>query len=147
MSFKPVRSFLADRLIEVDRDFVSHDRAFEDDSIGSNNFDKRFHIFYGDISTTSANQNVTQDVVNATVLLYFDGFRNTTQALDDSLDLANQYRINCLRRNKYANLLFIKNVVCKSIKARPLNTNANGIQVELQFSISTIFGTGVNLEA
>ena len=54
------------------------------------------------------------------------------------MDVANEFRINCLRRSKYQNEVFIKNVVCQTIEAIPLNTNDNAIQVRLSFNISVI---------
>jgi hypothetical protein len=146
MSFKPVRTFLAARLTEVDPDFEVHEDAFSDDNIGDLDFDKRFHIFYGNVTTTVANQNTTQDTVNARVSLFFRGYRSGAEALDDAMDLANQYRINCLRVNKLTGQTFIKRVVCTNIEAQPLESNDNAIKIILSYSISVIFGTGINLD-
>ena len=147
MSFKPIRTFLTERLLEIDSDFEVFDQGFESQEIGANDFDKRFHIFYGSVVTTSANQNTTQDIVTATVTLYFQGERESTEALDNAMDTANLYRINCLKRMNYAGLSFIKNVVCNSIEASPVDvTNDNSVKVQLKFSISVIFGTGVDLD-
>ncbi len=145
MSFKPIRTFLADRLTEIDSDFSVFDNGFNSDQLGENNFDKRFHIFYGSVVTTASNQNTTSDVVTATVTLFFSGSRTSTDELDEAMDIANQYRINCLRRNKYTGQTFIKNVVCQSIEAQPLDTNDATIQIKLTFNIITIFGVGLDL--
>ncbi len=146
MSFKPVRTFLSARLLEVDREFKVHDDAFNTDNVGMNNFDKRYHIFYGNIQTTVSNQNTTQDNVTATVNLFFKGARNATAQLDEALDIANKYRIQCLKIQFLRNQQFIKRVVSQSIEAVPLNTDDNAIQIRLTFNISVIFGTGVNLD-
>lgn len=147
MSFKPIRTFLTDRLLEVDPDFEVHDQAFESQEVGANDYDKRFHIFYGDITTTSADHNITNDNVSATVSLYFQGARSSTEALDEAMDISNKYRLQCLKRIKYAGLTFIKKVVCTSVVAEPVDiTNDNAIKVRLQFSISVMFGLGVNLD-
>lgn len=146
MSFKPIRTYLSDRLLEVDSDFEVFDEAFESTSVGGNDFNKRFHIFYGNVVTTSSNQNTTQDNVTAIVTLYFNGSRYATDQLDEAMDIANEYRINCLRRTKYVGQTFIKNVVCQNIDATPLDTNDNLIQIRLTFNISVIFGTGVDLD-
>ena len=145
MSFKPIRTFLTDRLVEIDSDFTVFDNGFTSDQVGSDNFNKRFHIFYGNVATTASNQNTTSDVVTATTTLFFSGSRNSTDELDEAMDIANKYRINCLRRAKYAGQTFIKNVVCQSIEAIPLDTNDNAISIKLTFNISIIFGTGVDL--
>lgn len=145
MSFKPIRTFLTDRLVEIDSDFTVFDNGFTSDQVGSDNFNKRFHIFYGNVATTSSNQNTTSDVVTATTTLFFSGSRNSTDELDEAMDIANKYRINCLRRNKYSGQTFIKNVVCQSIEAIPLDTNDNAISIKLTFNISIIFGLELDL--
>ena len=145
MSFKPIRTFLTDRLVEIDSDFTVFDNGFNSDQLGDSNFNKRFHIFYGSVATTTSNQNTTTDVVTAVVNLFFSGSRNSTDELDEAMDIANQYRINCLRRTKYSGQTFIKNVVCQSIEAEPLDTNDNAIRVRLTFNISIIFGLNVDL--
>lgn len=147
MSFKPIRTFLEDRLLDVDDDFELFDEAFNSNEVGSNRFDKRYHIFYGPVDTTSANQNVTNDQVTAIVTLYFKGARNSIEALDNGMDLANEYRIECLKRSNYTNQTFIKNVVCKRITPEQIaSSNDNEIKISLEFSISVIFGIGVNLD-
>ena len=145
MSFKPIRTYLTDRLTEIDSDFTVFDNGFNSDQLGDNNFNKRFHIFYGSVATTASNQNTTTDVVTAVVNLFFSGSRNSTDELDEAMDIANQYRINCLRRPKYAGQTFIKNVVCQSIEAIPLDTNDNAISIKLTFNISIIFGLDLDL--
>lgn len=146
MSFKPVRTFLTNRLLEVDSDFEVFDSPFDAEDIGANDFNKRFHIFYGSVTTTVANQNTTQDDVLATVTLSFNGYNSATDALDDAMDIANQYRIQCLKPVYLRSETFIKRVVCESIQADPLPTNENAILIRLQFRIRVIFGLGVNLD-
>lgn len=147
MSFKPIRTFLENRLLAVDSDFEVYDQGFENSNVGANDFDKRYHIFYGSVATTSANQNVTNDVVTAIVTLYFQGARTSREALDDAMDLANEYRVECLKRTNYSTQTFIKNVVCSSIVAEPIaDSNDNAFRISLTFSISIIFGIGLNLD-
>lgn len=145
MSFRPIRTFLENRLLEVDSDFEDHKQPFAFDNIGANDFNKRFHIFYGNVTTSVSNQNTTQDDVLATVTLSFNSFRDSVEALDVAMDIANEYRINCLRMEKLAGQTFIKRVVCESINAEPMPTNDNAILIKLQFRIRVIFGLGVNL--
>jgi hypothetical protein len=147
MSFKPIRTFLEDQLLNLDSDFEVFDQAFNSNEVGNNDFDKRYHIFYGRVDTTAANHNVTNDNVAATVTLFFRGERTATEALDNAMDFANEYRIECLKRVKYTNLTFIKNVVCNSIVAEPIaESNDNAIKIILEFNILVIFGIGVNLD-
>lgn len=146
MSFKPIRQFLTDRLLEIDSDFEVYDATFANDFVGDNDFNKRFHIFYGNITASVANQNTTTDVVNASVRLFFRGYRDSNESLDNALDLANQYRVNCLRMSKLIGQVHIKRVVCNSIIAEPLPENDQQFTVTLQLSITYICGTGINLD-
>jgi hypothetical protein len=147
MSFKPIRTFLEDRILDIDPKFTVFDNAFNSNEIGNNDFDKRYHIFYGRVATTAANHNITNDSVTATVTLYFSGDRSATEALDNAMDYANEFRIECLKRVNYANLTFIKNVVCNSIVAEPIaESNDNAIKIILEFNILVIFGIGLNLD-
>jgi hypothetical protein len=79
------------------------------------------------------------------VTLSFNSFRDSVEALDVAMDIANEYRINCLRMEKLVGQTFIKRVVCESINAEPMPTNDNAILIKLQFRIRVIFGTGINL--
>ena len=146
MSFKPIRIFLEDKLLALDNDFEVYDRPFSDDEIGGNNYDKRYHISYGPVQSTTANQNVTQDVVTATVDLYFEGKRDETELLDNAMDFANRYRLYCLRPEFLIGLNNIKRVVCNNINPQSLPTNDSALKIQLQFSISMIFGTGITLD-
>ena len=146
MSFKPIRQFLTDRLLEIDPEFEVYDASFVNDSVGDNDFDKRFHIFYGPITATVANQNTTQDTASATVTLFFRGYRDSSESLDEAMDIANRYRIACMRRTNLASQTHIKNVVCNNIDAQPMPGNDQQFKVVLGFSISMIYGLGVDLD-
>lgn len=132
-------------MIEVDRKFQPHNDAFNNDNIGANEINKRFHITYNDVSATVANQNTTQDNVTMTVSLFFSGARDATEALDSAMDVANEYRMNCLRMKHLTTQHFIKRVVCTNIKPEPLVSNDNAIKIILTFNVQIIFGTGVDL--
>jgi hypothetical protein len=146
MSFKNVRTFLTNRIKEIDSDFEVVDKPFDVDDPAATNFNKRFHIFYGDITTTTANQQTTTDIVNAVVNLYFDGYRDQTEALDESVDVANRIRMRCLQPKFLLGEKFIKRVVPTSIVATPIDSNDNKIRVRLEFSIATIMAATDNLD-
>lgn len=146
MSFKPIRTFLENRLLELDNDFEVYAKPFSDDEIGANNYNKRYHIAYGPVQSTTANQNVTQDVVTATVELYFTGKRDETELLDNAMDFANRYRLFCLRPQFLVGLNNIRRVVCNNIDPQSLPSNDSALKIQLQFSIDMIFGTSINLD-
>lgn len=148
MSFKPVRTFLTNRLLEVDSAFEAYESPFANDYVGDNNFDKRFHIGYNQITTTVANQNVTNDIVAAQVTLFFRGGRdNQENPLDEATDIANKFRINCLRPRFVRAETHIKNVVCTSIASQPLDGNDQAFKIVLSFNINTIYGLAVDLDS
>ena len=146
MSLRPIRQYFRDRISELDRDFIEHTDAFNTENVGELGFDKAFHIFYGNISTTSINMNTTNDNVQAVVTLFRSGYRDPIETLDDAMDFANQFRLKCLMPKHATRNQFIKNVSCQSIKADPVNTNDNSIVISLQFNISVIFGTNISLD-
>lgn len=146
MSFKPIRQYLTDRLLETDPDFEVYDSTFSNNFVGDNNFNKRFHIFYGNVTGTLANQNTTTDTVNATVRLFFRGMRDSNETLDEAMDIANVYRMACLRQSNLVTQIHIKRVFCNSIVAESMPDNDQHFVVNLEFSISYICGTGVNLD-
>lgn len=146
MSFKPIRTFLENRLKEIDSEFEAIATPFNVDEPAATNFNKRYHIFYGDVGGTVSNQQTTTDTVNATTTLYFDGYRDETEALDSAMDLANAYRMRCLQAKFLKTEKNIKRVVPVSIVATPLGTNDNKIKVVLGFSISMIFASTDSLD-
>lgn len=146
MSLKPVRQYFKDRIFELDKDYQEHTDAFNTENISQLRFNKAYHIFYGNIQTTTANQLSTLDTVSATVSLFQNGYRDPIIALDDAMDFANKFRLRCLNPKYSTRNFFIKNVVCNTINAEPVNTNDNSIIIRLQFSITVIFGTQINLD-
>lgn len=146
MSLKPIRQYFKDRISSLDSDYVEHTDAFNTANIGENNLDKAFHIFYGSAQTSALNHLTTLDVVNATVSIFLKGYRDPIEALDDSMDFANKFRIECIKPAFATTGEFIKNVVCTSINASPINEqNDNSIVIRLEFNITVIFGIGINL--
>lgn len=146
MSFKLIRTHFESRLNEIDADFQRVDKPFDTDDVPNNNFNKRFHIFYGELSPVVPNQNVTSDTCSATVTLYFDGCRDDVTKLDDAWDIANAFRLRCAKPKFLKNEKFIKRIFANSIIATPLNSNDNLIKITLRFSITAMFGTEDNLE-
>jgi hypothetical protein len=62
------------------------------------------------------------------------------------MDIANKFRINCMRRTNYSGQIHIKNVVATSIEAQPMPDNDQQFKVILGFSISMIYGLAVDLD-
>lgn len=146
MSLKPIRQYFVDRIYSLDTEYQEHTDAFNTENIGGLTLDKAYHIFYGSVQTSALNHLTTKDVVSTTLSIFTRGYQNPNEALDDAMDFANHLRLECMKP-KFANTgQFIKNVVCNSIEASPVNEqNDNSIIIKLQFSITVIFGIGINL--
>lgn len=148
MSLKPIRQYFKDRLMTLDSNYVEHTDAFNTDNIGDLNLDKAFHVFYGNAETSALNHLTTLDTIRVTVSLFAKGFRDPIEALDDAMDFANKFRIECIRPAFATTGQVIKNVVCTSINASPINSeNDNSIVVRLEFRVTVIFGIGINLSS
>lgn len=146
MSLKPIRQYFKDRFSELDNEYQEHTDAFNTDNIGELNLDKAYHIFYGSAQTSALNHLTTKDIVSVTVSIFSKGYRDPIEALDDAMDFANHFRLHAMNPKLSNTGEFIKNVVCTSIEASPINTqNDNSIVIKLQFSITVIFGIGINL--
>ena len=146
MSFKSIRTFFESRLSEVSPDFQRVDSPFDTESVPLNNYDKRFHIFYGELTPSVANQNVTSDTCTATVILYFEGCRDDVAKLDDAWDMANKFRLICMKPKHLTGSKFIKRIFANSVVAQPLPSNDNLVKITLRFSITAMFGTEDNFE-
>jgi hypothetical protein len=146
MSLKPIRQYFKDRFTAMDSQYVEHTDAFNTENIDGLNLDKAYHIFYGSAQTSSLNHLTTKDNVSTTVSIFSKGYRDPIEALDDAMDFANHFRLECMNPKLATTGQFIKNVVCTSIEASPINTqNDNSIVVRLQFNVTVIFGIGINL--
>jgi hypothetical protein len=158
MSLKPIRQYFKDIFyksemndsLNVDfygREYEEHNDAFNIENIGALSMDKAYHIFYGSASTSALNHLTTKDTVNVTLSIFSKGFSSPMDALDDAMDFANRFRLVCIKPSYATTGQFIKNVVCDSIEASPVNQdNDNSIVIKLQFKVTVIFGIGINLD-
>lgn len=150
MSLKPIRQYFRDRLNSPtlgNGEYVEHTDAFNTDNIDGLNLDKAFHIFYGSADTSALSHLTTKDTINARVSIFSKGYNDPLEALDDAMDFANKFRLLCMHPKYATQGEFIKNVVCTSIEASPINKdNDNSIVCRLQFRITVIFGIGINLD-
>lgn len=158
MSLKPIRQYFKDIFLKSEmndsgnvdyygREYQEHDDAFNTENIDGLNLDKAFHIFYGSASTTALNHLTTKDTVNVTLSIFSKGYSSPMDSLDDAMDFANRFRLVCIKPAYATTGQFIKNVVCDTIEASPINQqNDNSIVIKLQFRVTVIFGIGINLD-
>lgn len=149
MSLRPIRQYFRDRINAPNignGEYVEHTDAFNTANIDGLNLDKAFHIFYGSADTSALSHLTTKDTINATVSIFSKGYVDPLEALDEAMDFANKFRLSCMQPRYATTGETIKNVVCTSIEASPINQeNDNSIVCRLQFRITVIFGIGINL--
>ena len=135
MSLSGIRTYLKTRINTVDSDFKEHKDAFNDENIGRSKFNKAYHITYGGLDSGELKDLITDDIMNMTVKLFFKGFRDTQNALDDAMDKANTIRLDIVNRTNYVNQTNIKNVYLSNMTPESLDSNDNHIVITLNFIV------------
>lgn len=139
MSLSQVRTYFVTRIAALDSEFEEHQDAFNQNNIGAYNFNKAYHIFYGQVSSGPLNHACTDDAVTASVALFFSGDRDPATALATAMDFAHTFRLACIKPENAMIGTNIKNVVLNSIVAEPLESNDNAIVVRLDFTVRMVF--------
>ena len=138
MSLSQIRTYFSNRLLEVDSDFREHPDGFNRDNISSTNFDKSYFIFPGNLGSVTFDQ-ITDDSMIWRVELFFKGYRDPQEAIDNAIDVANLFRLQCVKREFCLTGENIKNVLLNSMTVNPVDTNDNLIIIELQFAVRLAF--------
>ncbi len=131
-----VRSYVSARILEIDSDFREWNDGFNKDNIPSSLLDKSFFVEYG-LETPDQENTFITDTIAVTLTVFFKGFRNVKVALDSSMDLADDIRINVLSKAKLgaSNYLNITNL---SMESSPIDeSNDNSIAIEMTFNFLT----------
>lgn len=138
------KNYIRQQLTATDSDFEEHDDAFNFENIAETNLNKRYFMNY-EISTIE-NGLTMEDNANVTLQIFFKGYRNPLETLDDSMELVNTFRLNLLSPSNIASynssltggfsLLGIDSV---SQTPTPLaDSNDNSLIVNLEFNIRFI---------
>lgn len=143
MSFKQVETYFQQRLKEVEPQFKEHEDAFSIENIGSSRFNHAYHVFFTHMKCSPPSGQVTTDILTVDVALFLKGFRDVKTYLIDSYDIANAFRLNCMRPEYAMNGTLIKNVICTQIKADPEKGNNNAIKMTCTFDVTVNFSTDV----
>lgn len=139
MKLSQVRDYFRARILEVDTDFKEHRDGFNRDNVPRAAFNKGFHVLPGTLVSDATDMLHLDDNLSVSVQLFFKGFRDVQSAMDEALDKAHDIRLQAIKHAKAMVGQNIKNVICNSIGAEPLDSNDNAILVTLEFSVRLIF--------
>lgn len=139
MSLSQVRTYLQNRIGEVDSDFREHDDAFNAENIPGVTWEKAYHIRYLPLISNATNDQKVQDNFPVTVQLFFNGYTETRDRLDTAMDLAHNVRLKTISPSKVYAEINISQVVCNNIIPDAIPTNDNKFIIELQFNFRLIF--------
>jgi hypothetical protein len=135
-----IRTFLKARIAEVDSSFKEHKDGFNNANIPGTNFNRAYHIIYTAPDNIVTDGCLLDDNINAEVRLYFRGFRDPQQAIDNGMDTAWELKQKASHPSLMP-LTNIKKVSVVSITPDPVDTNDNSIIVTLDFRFRVIYST------
>jgi len=129
-----IRNYFAARINEVDPDFKPWNDGFAFDNIPSTFINKTYHLAYQIESTDHIDTSIT-DNYTISLLLFFKGYRDVQTALDKSMTLANNIRVNIISRdNVFASAFY--NVKAVSMIPEALESNDNSMYITLEFELN-----------
>lgn len=128
-----IREYIDDRVKEIDSDFSEWEDGFNMENIPSTLMDKSFFVEYG-ISSVADDKTLIIDTIEVTLRLFFKGFRNVKDALDNSMDLADNIRINILGKGNIANSDYLTAQNTGMVASQINESNDNSLVVEMTFN-------------
>lgn len=141
MNISDLRTYFINRIQAEDSDFREHTDGFNRDNIPSTLLNKTFHIEFGNFSGEGLVDQVTKDVQEVNVFLYFKGFRDPKATIDTGMDTGNNIRLGAIKFENIAASLIpeMKKVILNSMSPSPIDTNDNSIIITLSFSVDMSF--------
>jgi hypothetical protein len=121
--------------------FTEHDDGFNFNNIPSTLLDGSFHVELGVITTGPANQAHHTLRYPVTVRVFFKGYRDPNDQIDQALDQAQTILESVLSFDqRLAQDLNRKDIRPLSVSVNPLaNSNDNAMILELEFEVYTIY--------
>jgi len=123
--------------------YVEHQDGFAFDNIPSNLLDRSYHVQFGFILGSPLNQTDQRIESEVVVRLFFKGYRNVSESIDNTVDDAQAVIAECLKiGNRSDRTKGVVNVQLNTIDVLPFaDSNDNNIIYEINFSAVTIFCT------
>ena len=129
-----IRTYFSSRIKEIDPDFKPWKDGFAFDNIPSTFINKTYHLAYQIESTDHIDTSIL-DNYSISLLLFFKGYRDVQTALDNSMTLANNIRVNIINRNNVFSSSFY-NIKAVSMIPEALESNDNSMYVTLEFELN-----------
>ena len=139
MSISQVRTYFKSRLSETDSDFREWTDGFNRENIPNNIYDKAYHIAYGSLASSALSDNFIEDNLSVSIQLFFKGYRDPAQAIDDALDKAHNFRLRCVSFPNATTGDDIKNVILTTMIPDFPESNDNMIIIDLEFVVRLCF--------
>lgn len=137
-SLTPIRKYFTERLLEIDKAFTPHSKV-NDDSISRPRYNKSFHIKMGALTGGPVGQNATRDSIEVTVSLHFKGEKDPLIASDKYYEVANKFRLNCMKPEHIVLQEFITRVKGTSVTPIESASNQTNIEFEIKFDVEMVF--------
>jgi hypothetical protein len=132
MSFVDTKNLVVERMTLLG--FKEWRDGFNSENIPSTLLDGSFHFEYGPISSGPANQRAHQFTMSFTIRVFFKGYRDPYQGIDESLVDADEILAELLSPQIRLSQPCIKDIRPVSIQPIPLqNTNDNALILEMNF--------------
>lgn len=138
MTFGGVRDYFRTRLDGLS--FREWTDGFNTANIPSTILDRSYHLEVGRIIGSPANQHSHIYNYPLTVTLFFKGFRDPGEAIDEALDQAYEVTADILQTSVRLQTAGLKDIRPVSISNEPLaGSNDNGIIVKLVFDVYLLY--------
>jgi len=134
MSLSDVRKYFVDRC--KSQGLVEWKQPFQDMDMPNTVTNKSFQVTLGEFTGVKAINNRDQEMnCPATVSIYFKGFQNPTEGVDQAVENAEKLLKECLKaKNRLGTC--VKNVILNSVLPEALSdSNDNIIRVKLGFTV------------
>lgn len=139
MKFGEVLPFLANAMTSLK--FKQWEgQSFKYDSIPSTLMHRAFHIAPGQFDSGPANQNVHLFAAPYTIRIFFKGYRNPIDALNEAMNAASDVCEGLLRSAVRLSTPGIKDIRPRTIQPIQISTtNDNSVLVEMIFDVVLIY--------
>lgn len=143
MTISKVRSYFNAKFLETDTGFRNKEwkDAFNIDNIPATLIDMGYHIQPGELISTVKNDHTVEDDLNTEINIWFRGYRDVQEKLDESYDIVNEFRLRCLHHENFYDNTFpqLADVnLTTSIEPTFIETNDNTINYKLSFNVKLI---------
>ncbi|MDH3324066.1 MAG: hypothetical protein OEL89_00345 [Candidatus Peregrinibacteria bacterium] len=129
-----IRGYFDTRIAEIDSKFKPWNDGFPSDNIPSTFINKSYFLLYNINSSEFLDQSMSDNYL-VNLKLFFKGGRDVQTTIDESFDLANNIRVNIVKRENVFPSAFY-NILPESMTFNILNGNDNSFYIEIVFELT-----------